>query len=82
MVRRKVSPRNKLLIATFLGIMLIGALQYPLTAIGNGFADNHKQLYGFMICHDMLLALGLPALLMRLSRRGKGRTPTFSSGVS
>ena len=66
---KRISPRGKLLIVTFLGIMLIGALQYPLTGIGNGFADNHKQLYGFMTCHDMLFSLGLPVLLMRLNKR-------------
>ena len=75
LISQKVAPRDKLLVVTFLGIMLIGALQYPLTAIGNGFADNHKQMFGFMICHDMLLALGLPVLLMWQS---KGRIPPFS----
>ena len=71
LIGRKVAPRERLLIVTFLGILLIGALQFPLTGIGNGFADNHKQLYGFMICHDMLLALGLPVLAMWWKKRAR-----------
>ena len=65
--RNDLGMRRKLLIASYLGIMLIGALQFPLTSIGNGFADNHKQLFGFLICHDLLLLLGIPALLGKLN---------------
>ena len=65
--RMDLDAGQKLLIATYLGILLIGALQFPLTSIGNGFADNHKQLYGFLICHDLLLLMGVPALLSKLS---------------
>ena len=64
--RRDRGASQKLLIASYLGILLIGALQFPLTSIGNGLADNHKQLYGFLICHDLLLLLGAPVLLSRL----------------
>ena len=64
--RGDIGMRGKMLIASYLGIMLIGALQFPLTSIGNGFADNHKQLFGFLICHDLLLLLGLPVLLRKL----------------
>ena len=78
LIDRKTSPCNRLLIATFLGIMLIGSLQYPLTGIGNGFADNHKQLFGFMLCHDLLFALGLPVLVMWWAR---GRIPYVSSAA-
>ena len=63
--RRELSWARKMLIATYLGVMLIGALQFPLTTIGNGFADNHKQLFAFLLCHDLLLALGIPAALSR-----------------
>ena len=68
--RGDLDVHRKLLIASYLGIMLIGALQFPLTAIGNGFADSHKQLYGFLICHDLLLLLGLSAL-MSMGSEGK-----------
>ena len=65
--RRELDMHRKLLVATFLGILFIGALQFPLTSIGNGFADNHKQLFCFLICHDLLLLLGMPVLLSRLN---------------
>ena len=64
--RKELSASRKLLIVSYLGLMMIGALQFPLTAIGNGFADSHKQLYGFLICHDLLLLLGVPVLLSKL----------------
>ncbi|MCH5352217.1 MAG: hypothetical protein J1E06_01980, partial [Acutalibacter sp.] len=65
--RRDLGISRKLLTVTYIGIMLIGALQFPLTSIGNGFADNHKQLFGFLICHDLLLLLGVPVLLVKLN---------------
>ncbi|MCH5287462.1 MAG: hypothetical protein J1E43_08565 [Christensenellaceae bacterium] len=65
---RKLPLARKWLIATWLGVMLIGALQFPLTTVGNGFADNHKQLFGFLLCHDLLLALGAPKALIGLKR--------------
>lgn len=69
-LRSKGRPwAQRLLIATYLGVMLIGALQFPLTTIGNGFADNHKQLFGFLLCHDLLLLLGTPAALLKLKNR-------------
>lgn len=69
-LRSKALPwPQKWLIATWLGIMLIGALQFPLTTVGNGFADNHKQLFGFLLCHDLLLMLGAPAALTKLKKR-------------
>ena len=67
--RRDLSMSRKMLIVSYLGIMMIGALQFPLTSIGNGFADNHKQLYGFLICHDLLLLLGIPVLLSKLNEK-------------
>lgn len=66
--RRELAVSRKLLVVSYLGIMIIGAFQFPLTSIGNGFADNHKQLFGFMLCHDLLLLLGLPVLLLKLGR--------------
>ena len=67
MLRSKdLSPARKWLITTYLGVLLIGALQFPLTTVGNGFADNHKQLFAFMLCHDLLLLLGAPVALIRL----------------
>lgn len=53
--RKKTPARNKMFALLLLCVMLIGVVQYPLSVVGNGFADNNKQLYGFMLCHDMLV---------------------------
>ena len=52
-----------MLAVLYLGVMLIGAVQYPLSVIGNGFADNQKQMFGFTMCHDFLTMCNLTALL-------------------
>ena len=58
--RKKPSSREeKALCAVLLFILLTGVLQYPLSVLGNGFADNQKQLFGFSLCHDLLLMLAL-----------------------
>jgi hypothetical protein len=55
-IRNKTcAPAMKLLTVTYLAIMLIGILQYPLSVLGNGFADNNKQLFAFMLCYDFIL---------------------------
>lgn len=64
--RRKTSPRTRMIIVLLLALMCIGVLQYPLSVIGNGFADNNKQLYGFMLCHDLLIVSLLTAGVKRL----------------
>lgn len=38
-------------------IMGVGVMQYPMTVLGNGFADNQKQLFGFSLCQDCILAI-------------------------
>ena len=68
--KRGVSVRTKLLTLLLLALMGVGVLQYPLTVIGNGFADNNKQLYAFMLCHDLLIVSLLTAAVKRL---GAGR---------
>lgn len=57
LVRRGVDIRAKLYTLTLLAFMVIGVVQYPLTAVGNGFADTNKQLFAFMLCHDLLVIL-------------------------
>lgn len=54
-VDRRFDVRVKLHMWTMLAVALIGVLQFPLTAVGNGFADSNKQLFGFMLCHDLML---------------------------
>jgi len=65
--RKKTSIRTRMLVVLLLALMCIGVLQYPLSVIGNGFADNNKQLYCFMLCHDLLLISLLSAGVKRLS---------------
>ena len=66
--KRGVSGRTKLLTVLLLALMCIGVFQYPLTVVGNGFADNNKQLYAFMLCHDLLIVSLLTAAVKRLGR--------------
>ncbi len=61
--------RTKLFALLFLCIMCIGVFQYPLTVVGNGFADNNKQLYCFMLCHDLLVIFALTAAICLLRRK-------------
>ena len=63
--------RWRMLAVLYLAILLIGAVQYPISVIGNGFADNHKQMFGFIMCHDFLVVFSL-TMLIRLLRTGKG----------
>ena len=49
--------------------MLVGVMQYPLSVIGNGFADNNKQMYTFMLCHDLLVVAAGVVLVRRLIPR-------------
>ena len=37
-----------------------------LSVIGNGFADNNKQMYNFMLCHDLLVVAAGVVLVRRL----------------
>lgn len=50
----------------FLCVMFVGVMQYPLSVIGNGFADNNKQMYTFMLCHDLLVVAAGVVLVRRL----------------
>lgn len=68
--RRGSMPLQRLLSLLFLCILLIGVLQYPLSVVGNGFADNNKQLYGFMLCHDLLVLFAVTAAARGLWKRG------------
>lgn len=52
---RRAQPQRKIVGAILFFLMLTGLLQFPLSVLGNGFADNHKQLFCFSLCHDFLL---------------------------
>lgn len=49
--------KKKLLFMLYAAVMLIGSIQYPLSVVGNGFADNQKQMFGFTLCHDLLVVV-------------------------
>ena len=55
--------------------MFTGIIQFPMTVIGNGFADNIKQLYIFRVTYDMTLLiavyLAVRGIAGRFKRRGK-----------
>ncbi len=70
MARRKTPMRTKLLALLLLCVMFIGVMQYPLSVIGNGFADNNKQMYTFMLCHDLLVVAGLTVVIRKLIPAG------------
>lgn len=69
--RKQTDIRVKMLTVVYLGVMFIGAVQYPLSVIGNGFADNHKQMFGFMMCHDFLVLFSICAGLCFLKAHGR-----------
>ncbi|MBR2759588.1 MAG: hypothetical protein IKD66_00315 [Solobacterium sp.] len=60
---KKRSDTDRMLAAVLLFVMFTGILQFPLSVIGNGFADNRKQMIGFMMCHDLILCFVIPLLL-------------------
>ncbi len=64
---------QKLLTLVLLCVMMIGMLQFPLTVVGNGFADNNKQLYTFMLCHDLLVIAAGTLILRCLVRKALGK---------
>lgn len=68
--KREVDKRWKMLLVVFLWILLTGAVQFPISVIGNGFADNHKQMFGFIMCHDFLVVFGLTILIRYLKTHG------------
>lgn len=70
--RRDTAPQSKLFLVLVLCIMCIGVFQFPLSVVGNGYADNNKQLYAFMLCHDLLIITLMTFIIHRLLRRAKG----------
>jgi len=52
----------------FMGVCVlgIGALQFPLSVIGNGYADNNKQMYCFMLTYDLMIVTAVTLLVYKL----------------
>lgn len=61
--RKKYEKKDKLLILLYLVIAGVGIIQFPLTIIGNGFADNTKQLYIFRLTQDITMVMGIYLLI-------------------
>jgi hypothetical protein len=57
------SLKDKLLMGMLLAISAMGIMQFPLTVIGNGFADNTKQLFIFRLTNDLTVITGIYLLL-------------------
>lgn len=57
--KRRNSGKDKLLLGVLWMSAFIGVIQFPITVIGNGFADNTKQLYIFRITLDLLILFSL-----------------------
>lgn len=77
LLRRDGDARGKALCAVVLFLLITAALQFPLSVLGNGFADNQKQLFCFALCQDFLLAgtlvVGLRWLYGRTRSKTKGK---------
>jgi hypothetical protein len=63
---KKYTARDKLLIGLYLLIAFIGIIQFPLSTIGNGLADNTKQLYLYRLTYDLTVIMGCYMLLIKL----------------
>lgn len=66
---RRQNSRGRLLTLLFLAVLLTGVVQYPLPFLGNGYADTNKQLYLFMLCHDVCMLTAVCYGISRLCRR-------------
>lgn len=78
--RRKCSAKGKLMALLYICILGIGALQYPLTVLGNGFADNNKQLYAFMLCHDLLVLGAFMGAMTAMKRYAQQSNSEYAEG--
>lgn len=72
--RKKTDKRMQLLKVLYLAVTAIGILQYPLSVIGNGFTDNTKQMYLFILCFDfsiVFMALEVYRRIMEYDKKRK-----------
>ena len=67
-LRRAGDERSRLMTLVFLAVLLTGVLQYPLPFLGNGYADTNKQLYLFMLCHDVCMLWAACFLVCRATQ--------------
>jgi hypothetical protein len=69
LLTRSIDRHTKMYLGLLVFFMFCGILQYPLTVIGNGFADNVKQLYLFRVTFDGTLLTAALAAVRFLRRR-------------
>ena len=67
-LRRAGDGRSRLMTLVFLAVLFTGVLQYPLPFLGNGYADTNKQLYLFMLCHDVCMLWAACFLVCRATQ--------------
>ena len=70
MLRKDQPVERKMLCVIPLFLIVTGVIQYPMSVIGNGFVDNQKQMFGFSLCHDLLMAFVLVWGFRYLSEKG------------
>ena len=70
--RKKAPPEERIRWALPLFLIITGVMQFPLSVLGNGFADNQKQLFCFALCNDMLTGGFLVLLFRRLASASRG----------
>lgn len=66
---RREDGQGRLLTLLFLLVLFTGVVQYPLPFIGNGYADTTKQLYLFMLCHDVCMLTAVCYVISRFCRK-------------
>ncbi len=52
---KNIPEKVKIYCCIPLFLIVTGVIQFPLSVIGNGFVDNQKQMFGFALCHDLLM---------------------------
>jgi len=71
--RKKSDKRMQLLKVLYLAVTAIGIVQYPLSVIGNGFTDNTKQMYLFILCFDFSIVFMAIEVYRRILEYDKKR---------
>jgi hypothetical protein len=77
LVRKKYDGKSKLYICLYLVIAGLGIIQFPLTTIGNGFADNTKQLYMFRLTYDITMFIAGYTIIRMAKEWINKRNETF-----
>ncbi len=68
---KKEKNTVRLLSVFFILLILVGAEQFPLTVIGNGFVDNVKQLFVFRMVHDIIIVCAVFYCCLHVKGAGK-----------